>query len=180
MCHACHRLWKCYKTLPFCSLLTRCTTPCACHAKRHLNVQRCSEHVIFLKINILTSKCASRHNGVHFFGISTFKSGPRLRCFVHFDYDTCFVPQRRAFFSTSQLQKALRSSGVLYILTLGYSDIARPPTRTTRYIVSVARCDDEWHLLVCLQACRGASCRQACSTCAPRRSTVRPWPQDAR
>ena len=120
MCHACHRLWKCYKTLPFCSLLTRCTTPCACHAKRHLNVQRCSEHVIFLKINILTSKCASRHNGVHFFGISTFKSGPRLRCFVHFDYDTCFVPQRRAFFSTSQLQKALRSSGVLYILTFAF------------------------------------------------------------
>ena len=120
MCHACHRLWKCYKTLPFCSLLTRCTTPCACHAKRHLNVQRCSEHVIFLKINILTSKCASRHNGVHFFGISTFKSGPRLRCFVHFDYDTCFVPQRRAFFSTSQLQKALQSSGVLYILTFAF------------------------------------------------------------
>ena len=74
----------------------------------------------FLKINILTSKCASRHNGVHFFGISTFKSGPRLRCFVHFDYDTCFVPQRRAFFSTSQLQKALRSSGVLYILTFAF------------------------------------------------------------
>ena len=31
---------------------------------------------------ILTSKCASRHNGVHFFDISTSKSGPRLRCFV--------------------------------------------------------------------------------------------------
>ena len=26
--------------------------------------------------NILTSKCASRHNGVHFFDISTSKSGP--------------------------------------------------------------------------------------------------------
>ena len=33
---------------------------------------------------ILTSKCASRHNGVHFFDISTSKSAPRPRCFVPF------------------------------------------------------------------------------------------------
>ena len=26
----------------FCSFLTRCTIPCTCHAKRHLNVQKCS------------------------------------------------------------------------------------------------------------------------------------------
>ena len=32
---------------------------------------------------ILTWKCASRHNGVHFFAISTSKSGPRMVCFVH-------------------------------------------------------------------------------------------------
>ena len=35
--------------------------------------------------NILTSKCASRHNGVHFFEIWTSKSGPRMVFFVHFD-----------------------------------------------------------------------------------------------
>ena len=35
---------------------------------------------------ILTSKCASRHNGVHFFDISTSKSRPTLRCFAHFDF----------------------------------------------------------------------------------------------
>ena len=29
-------------------------------------------------LHILTSKCASRHNGVHFFDISTSKSGPLL------------------------------------------------------------------------------------------------------
>ena len=45
---------------------------------------------------ILTWKCASRHNGVHFFNISTSKSGPKLRCFVHFDLEMCFAPQRRA------------------------------------------------------------------------------------
>ena len=54
---------------------------------------------------ILTSKCASRHNGVHFFDISTFKSGPRLRCFVHFDFEMCFAPQRGALFRHLNFQK---------------------------------------------------------------------------
>ena len=48
--------------------------------------------------NILTSKCASRHNCVHFFDIATSKSGPELVCFVHFDFEMCFAPQRRALF----------------------------------------------------------------------------------
>ena len=48
---------------------------------------------------ILTSKCASRHNGVRFFNISTAKSGPNLVCFVHFDLEMCFAPQRRALFN---------------------------------------------------------------------------------
>ncbi len=66
---------------------------------------------------IFTSKCASRHNGVHFFDISTSKSGPKLVCFVHFDFEMCFAPQRRALFLTSQLPKVLRPWCVLYILT---------------------------------------------------------------
>ena len=48
--------------------------------------------------HILTSKCASRHNCVHFFDIATSKSGPKLVCFVHFDIEMCFAPQRRALF----------------------------------------------------------------------------------
>ena len=54
---------------------------------------------------ILTWKCASRHNGVHFFDISTSKSGPTLRCFVHFDLEMCFAPQRRAVFRHLNFQK---------------------------------------------------------------------------
>ena len=54
---------------------------------------------------ILTSKCASRHNGVHFFNISTSKSGPRLRCFAHFAFQMCFAPQRRALFRHRNFQK---------------------------------------------------------------------------
>ena len=54
---------------------------------------------------ILTSKCASRHNGVHFFDISTSKSGPTMVCFVHFDIEMCFAPQRRALFRHLNCQK---------------------------------------------------------------------------
>ena len=134
MSHACHRFWKCYKTLTFCSLLTRSTIPCACHAKRHLNVQKWSEPLVLLTFwlrNVLraTTSCtfstsqlpkvvrtwnvfsffsykrASRHNRVHFFDISTSKSGPDLVCLVHFHFEMCFAPQRRALFRHLNFQK---------------------------------------------------------------------------
>ena len=54
---------------------------------------------------LLTSKCASRRNGVHFFDIATSKSGPNLVCFVHFDLEMCFAPQRRALFRHRNFQK---------------------------------------------------------------------------
>ena len=55
---------------------------------------------------ILTSKCGSRHNGVHFFDISTSKSDPNMWCFVHFDLEICFAPQWRANFHLSSGQMA--------------------------------------------------------------------------
>ena len=54
---------------------------------------------------ILTWKCASRHNGMHFFDIITSKSGPTLVCFVHFDLEMCFAPQRHALFRHHNFQK---------------------------------------------------------------------------
>ena len=109
MSPACHQFWKCHKTPTFCSLLTRCTIPCARHAKRNLNVQKWSVHVVFCTFwlrnllrattpctfstsqlpkvvrswcvfYILTCKCASRHNGVQFF-ISHLDSWLRTRRF---------------------------------------------------------------------------------------------------
>ena len=126
--------WKCYITLTFCSLLTRSTIPCACHAEWHLNVQKSSEHVVLFTfwlrnvlrattaytfsssqlpkmvrswcvLYILTWKCASRHNGVRFFDIATSKNTPELRCFVHFDLETCFAPQEHALFRHLNFQK---------------------------------------------------------------------------
>ena len=54
---------------------------------------------------ILTWKCAWRHNGVQFFNILTSKSGPQLTCFVHFDLEMCFSPQRRAIFQHLNFKK---------------------------------------------------------------------------
>ena len=41
--------------------------------------------------SILTWTCASRHNGMQIFDISTSKSAPNARCFVHFELETCFL-----------------------------------------------------------------------------------------
>ena len=49
-------------------------------------------------LRILTYEWASRHSRVPFFDIGTTKIGPKLRCFVHFDLQTCFAPQRCAIF----------------------------------------------------------------------------------
>ena len=101
---------------------------------RHPNLQKWRQHVVFCTFSlrnvlrattactfstsqlpkvdrawcvlyILSWKCASRHNGVHFFDISTSKSGPKLVCFVHFEFEMCFAPQRRALFRHRNCQK---------------------------------------------------------------------------
>ena len=101
---------------------------------RHPNLQKWREHVVFCTfwlgnvlraktactfstselpkvvqtwcvLYILTWKCASRHNGVHFVDIWTSKGGPTMVCFVHFDLEMCFAPQRRALFRHRNFQK---------------------------------------------------------------------------
>ena len=54
---------------------------------------------------ILTCKCAFRHSRVQFFNISTSKSAPKLRCFVHFDLQMCVSPQPRAIFQHLNFKK---------------------------------------------------------------------------
>ena len=62
---------------------------------------------------LLTSKCASLHNTVHFFDISTSKSAPRMVCFVHFDFEMCFAPQQRALFRHRNCQKCSKHEVLL-------------------------------------------------------------------
>ena len=111
----------------------------------HLNLQKWSEHVVFSTFwlrnllrataartfstsqlpkvlqtwsvfYILTSKSASRHNGVHFFDIATSKSGPNL-VLCTFWLRNVLRATTACTFSTSQLPKVVRQWCVLYILT---------------------------------------------------------------
>ena len=83
---------------------------------------------IWTSLYILTWKCASRHNGVHFFDISTSKSGPDLVCFVHFDLEMCFAPQWRALFRHLNFQK-WSEAGVFCTFWLG--NVLRATTACT-------------------------------------------------
>ena len=77
---------------------------------------------------VLTWKCASRHNGVHFFDIATSKNCPRMVCFVHFDFEMCFAPQRRALFRHLNFQKW---SEPLVFLTFWLRNVLRATTACT-------------------------------------------------
>ena len=79
------------------------------HNPLHLPRKKASEPSKVVRacraFDILTSKCASCHNGVHFFNISTFKSALNRMCFVHVDFEKCFAPQRRTLFQPLNFQK---------------------------------------------------------------------------
>ena len=121
---------------------------------RHPNFQKWREHVVFCTfwlgnvlrattactfstsqlpkvvrswgvLYILTWKCASRHNGVHFFDMWTSKSGPNLVCFVHFDFEMCFAPQRLALFRHLNFQKW---SGAEVLCTFWLGNVLRATT----------------------------------------------------
>ena len=79
MSHACHHSWKCYKTLTFWSLLTRCTIPLRLPRETTSEPPKVARTCGVL--HILTWKCPSRHNGMHFFDIRTSKCGPNPWCF---------------------------------------------------------------------------------------------------
>ena len=67
--------------------MLRATTACAFSTSQLPKVVR-TPGVLY----ILTWKCASRHNGMHFFDLSTSKSGPRPPVFNTFDFEMCFAP----------------------------------------------------------------------------------------
>ena len=152
MPHACHGFWKCSKTLTFYSLLTRCTIPCACHAKRHLNVQKWSEPLVFLTfwlrnvirattactfstsqlpkvvrawcvLYTLTSKCASRHNGVHFF-ISHLARWLCTRRFSEPTFRPSGATKHRKKYSVSRLSYLFAHLFFLLTLSLLWSSSA--------------------------------------------------------
>ena len=96
---------------------------------------------------ILTWKCASRHNGVHFFNILTSKSGPYMVCFVHFDFDMCFAPQRRALFRHLNWQKW---SGAGVLCTFWLRNVLRATTACTFSTSQLPKVVREWCVLYIL------------------------------
>ena len=139
-CHRFGKCSKTLTFCSFLARCMRCRIPGTCHAKLHLNLQKWSGHVVLLTfwlgyvlrattactfstsqlpkvlrsrcvLYILTSKCASRHNGVHFFDMSTSKSGPTLWL------GNVLRATTACTFSTFQLPKVVQERCVLCILT---------------------------------------------------------------
>ena len=86
-----------------------CNLTCK-HASRHSGVQLF--HIRTSKVvrdrqffKILTCKCVSRYSGVQFFLSMISKSAPNMVCFVHFDLQMCFAPQRHAIFPHPDFKK---------------------------------------------------------------------------
>ena len=126
-----------------------CFAPQQCALFRHLNFQKWSEHVALLTCslgNVIRATTAC-HNGVHIFDSSTWKSGSKLVCFLHFDLEMChncvhffdsstwkscpklvlfmhfdvemcFAPQRRALVRQHNFQK-WSENGVICTFWLG-------------------------------------------------------------
>ena len=100
------RFWKCYKTLTFCSLLTRSTIPCACHAERHLNVQKWREHVFFLTFDF--EMCFAPQRRALFRHLNFQKCSER-EVLLAFSLASVLRATTACTFSTSQLLKVVRS-----------------------------------------------------------------------
>ena len=147
-----------------------CFAPQRRALSRHLNLQKRSEPLMFLTcwlrnvlrattactfstsqlpkvvrswsaLYSLTSTCASRHNGVHFFDVSTSKSGPELKCFVQFDFEMCFAPQRRAPFRHLNFQKW---SGAEVFCTFSLRNALRATTACTFSTSQLPKVAREW------------------------------------
>ena len=145
MSHACHRFWNCHKTLTICSFLTRCTIPIACHAKRHLNVQKCPPFRFF---HFWTSKCALRHNRMHFFDISTSKSALNPSVFfLHFWLLNVGAKQPHALFRHRNFQKYSEPVSFLHFWLRNVLCATTACTFSTSQLLKVLRCWCVLHIL---------------------------------
>ena len=88
-----------------------------------------------------------RFNGVHLFDISTSKSGPKLVCFVHFDLEMCFAPQRCALFRHLNCQKW---SAPLVLCTFWLGNVLRATTACTFSTSQLVKVVRSWCVLCIL------------------------------
>ena len=117
-------------------------------------------------LTFLASKCASRHNSVRFFDLSTSKTAPNLLCFVHFDLNMCFAPQRRALFRHLTFQKW---SGPGVFCTVWLGNMLRA---TTAWHLNSQKCSAHevciaFHLQTCFAQQQRATFHLSCGQMAP-------------
>ena len=108
---------------------------------------------------ILTLQRASRHNGVHFLNIWTSKSSPDLVCFVHFDFEMCFAPHRRALFQHLNFQKC---SEPVSFYTFDFEMCFAPQRRALFRQLNIQKCSERE---VFFKTCSLANVLRATTTC---------------
>ena len=99
--------------------MLRATTPCTFSTSQLPKVLRDRQF-----LTLFTSKCASRHNAVHFFDISTSKSAPRPTVFNTFYFPMCL--------SMHRFIRHVLSPPVLSIYLLTCRSICLAATSTTK------------------------------------------------
>ena len=103
---SCNCNWNCHKTLTFCSLLARFKLICACIENDIWTSKRAANPSVYFPL--LTWKSASLDSGVHFFDISTSKSGPRRSVLMRFCLGDVLRAATPCTFLASQLPKVVR------------------------------------------------------------------------
>ena len=112
----------------FFSLLTRCTIPCACLAKRHLTVQKWSGRACGA-FNILTSKCASRQQPRALFRHLNFQKWSEHGVFCTFWLRNVLRASNRVHFFDISTSKKLSEAGVF--CTFWLRNVLRAKTACT-------------------------------------------------
>jgi hypothetical protein len=100
---------------------------------------------------MLTSKWASRHNGVDFFNISTSKSAPSMVCFVRFLFRNVLTATTACTFSRSQLPKC-SGNGVLCTFLL--RNVLRATTACTFFTSQLPKVVRMWSAFYILTSTR--------------------------
>ena len=72
-------------------------------ASRHSQLQKVLRS--WCVLHVVNCKCTSRYICVPFLDSRTLQSGPGMVCFVHFELQMCFAPQRRAIFRQLNFKK---------------------------------------------------------------------------
>ena len=94
--------------------MARCRIPCACRAKRHLNVQKCSENGVFCTFclrNVLRAKTACA------FSTPQLPKVIREWCVLYISPSKCFAPQPLQHLNFQKCSEPGVFCNVLCILT---------------------------------------------------------------